>query len=596
MVTMRVVDYIAKFLEQRQIKHVFTLTGGGAMFINDGIACSKSITGIFNHHEQACAMAAVGYSKLHNTIAVVMPTTGCGGTNTITGVLDAWQDSNKVVFISGQANKNETTHLARVPLRKFGVQEANIVDIVKPITKYAIMITDAKQIRYELEKAFYLCEHGRPGPVWIDIPLDIQSQNIIPEELDSFTPYPDYTCVEESAYKTLYDALKNAKRPIIIAGNGIHLSNTRKEFIEFVEHFNIPVAFTYLGVDLLPSDHRLYVGRLGTKGDRAGNFAVQNSDLVLSLGSSLNVAVTGFRFDTFARDAFKIVVDIDENEHLKNTISINHKIITNLFDFFKVTRNKDIDTSNYTNWIKTCQKWRDQWPVCLPEYERTASEINIYTFLDHLSRNMKSDAIVVSDAGSAYYATSQAIKIRDQQRYITSGAQADMGFTIPCSIGVSIADNNREILGITGDGSFQLNIQELQTIVNYRLPIKLFVLNNGGYLSIRNTMDKFFDGRYIGTGPEAGLTFPQLKKIAFAYDIPYYRLDTTENLSDKIADILTRPGYLLCEVICPTKQDMAPSSSSKRNADGKLVSQPLENMFPFLSDEEFKREMIIKTI
>lgn len=591
---MRVVDYIALFLKQRNIKHVFTLTGGGAMFINDGIAQEPSITGVFNHHEQACAMAAVGYSKLHNEISVVMPTTGCGGTNTITGLLDAWQDSNKVVFISGQVNKNETTYLAKVPLRKFGVQEANIIDIVTPITKYAVMIESADSIRYELEKAFHICETGRPGPVWIDIPLDIQCQEINPDSIPRYTPVEVEYDENEQMYSPLITALKNAKRPIIIAGNGIHLSNTRSQFIDFVERYKIPVAFTYLGVDLLPSDHPQYVGRLGTKGDRAGNFAVQNSDLVLSLGSSLNVAVTGFRYDTFAREAIKIVVDIDSNEHQKNTISIDHKIITDLNVFFAKMKNQ-APVTEYSEWNNKCLYWREKWPVCLPEYE-TGTDVNIYTFLDHLSKNMKSDAIVVSDAGSAYYATSQALKIRDKQRYITSGAQADMGFTIPCSIGVSIANNKSEILGITGDGSFQLNLQELQTIVNYNLPIKLFVLNNSGYLSIRNTMDKFFDSRYFGTGPESGLSFPALYKIAYAYNIPYYKIDNVKHIEYDLQHILNSPGYMLCEVICPPKQDMAPSSSSKRNQAGKFVSQPLENMYPFLSDDEFKKEMIIKTI
>jgi acetolactate synthase-1/2/3 large subunit len=594
MVKIRVADYVAKFLEIRGIKHAFMVTGGGAMFLNDGMAKSTKIKGIFHHHEQACAMAAVGYSKVNNKIAVVMPTTGCGGTNTITGLLDAWQDSNKVVFISGNVNKKETTHESKVPLRKFGVQEANIIDIVKPITKYAVMIQSADSIRYELEKAFHICEAGRPGPVWIDIPLDIQCQEINPDSIPQYIPDKVECADDEQMYSPLISALKNAKRPIIIAGNGIHLSNTRKQFIDFVERYKIPVAFTYLGVDLLPSDHPQYVGRLGTKGDRAGNFAVQNSDLVLSLGSSLNVAVTGFRYDTFAREAIKIVVDIDSNEHQKNTILIDHRIITDLNTFFNKMENKS-PVAEYGEWNTKCLYWREKWPVCLPEYE-TETDVNIYTFLDYLSNNMKPDAIVVSDAGSAYYATSQALKIRDKQRYITSGAQADMGFTIPCSIGVSIANNKSEILGITGDGSFQLNIQELQTIVNYNLPIKLFVLNNSGYLSIRNTMDKFFDSRYFGTGPESGLSFPALRKIAYAYNIPYYKIDSVKHLEYDLQHILSSPGYMLCEVICPSKQDMAPSSSSKRNQAGKFVSQPLENMYPFLSDEEFKKEMIIKTI
>jgi acetolactate synthase-1/2/3 large subunit len=308
------------------------VTGGGAMFLNDGMAKSTKIKGVFHHHEQACAMAAVGYSKVNNKIAVVMPTTGCGGTNTITGVLDAWQDSNKVIFISGNVNKRETTHESKVPLRKFGVQEANIVEIVKPITKYAVMVTDPNMIAYHLNEAFYICENGRPGPVWIDIPLDIQGSFINEEELVPYVPRVESLKVDCSGIEHY---LKRSKRPIIVAGYGIHLSNTRQQFIKFVEKYNIPVVFTYLSIDLLPSDHPLYVGRLGTKGDRAGNFAIQNSDLVISLGSSLSVSVTGFRYETFAREAKKIAVDIDSNEHKKGTINMDYVLNTDLHTFFK---------------------------------------------------------------------------------------------------------------------------------------------------------------------------------------------------------------------------------------------------------------------
>jgi acetolactate synthase-1/2/3 large subunit len=588
----RVADYIAKFLESRGIKHVFTITGGGAMFLNDGLAKNTNIKGIFNHHEQACAMAAVGYSKVNNQIAVVMPTTGCGGTNTITGVLDAWQDSNKVVFISGNVNKKETTYCSDVPLRKFGVQEANIIDIVKPITKYAVMITNKNSIAYHLEKAFHLCESGRPGPVWIDIPLDIQGSYIDINKLDHFFMVEEKNNIDYSIFEQY---LKEAQRPVVIAGYGIHLANAKEDFIKFIEKYNLPVTFTYLGIDFLPSDHPLYIGRLGTKGDRAGNFAVQNSDLVISLGSSLSVSVTGFRYETFAREAKKFVVDIDENEHKKGTISVDYILKANVKDFL---RNCNIEYKNKTNqsWINKCISWRDKWPVFNETYKDTTKGINIYYFLNELSKKNKPDSITVSDAGSAYYTTSQALQISKQQRYITSGAQADMGFTLPASIGAAVASDSKNIVGITGDGSFQMNIQELQTIVNFNLPIKTFVLNNGGYLSIRNTMDKFFESRYYGTDPKSGLTFPEIEKIAYAYGLPYYRLETSEDLNSKLEEILSLEGYALVEVICPFKQDIVPSSSAKQNEEGKIVSQPLENMFPFLSEEEFNNEMIIKPI
>lgn len=587
----KVADYISNFLEKKGIRHVFMVTGGGAMFLNDGLAKSKSIKGIFNHHEQACAMAAVGYSKFNNEISVVMPTTGCGGTNTITGLLDAWQDSNKVVFISGNVNKKETTHGLNIPLRKFGVQEANIVDIVKPITKYAFMVTDPNTIAYHLEKAFYLCESERPGPVWLDVPMDIQGSFIEEENLIHFSQETPEQSIDCSIFEKY---LKEAKRPIVIAGYGIHLSGAKNEFIRFIEKYNLPVAFTYLAIDFLPSNHPLYVGRLGTKGDRAGNFAVQNSDLVISIGSSLGVSVTGFRYETFAREAKIIVVDIDKHEHKKNTIKIDAEINADVKYFLGEVQNIDYKTDQ--SWIDKCISWRNKWPVFKDEYKDTSNGINIYNFVEKLSEKNKIDAITISDAGSAYYATSQCLKITDKQRYITSGAQADMGFSLPAAIGAAIASERKNIIAITGDGSFQMNIQELQTIVNFNLPVKIFVLNNGGYLSIRNTMDKFFESRYYGTDKNSGLSFPEIEKIAYAYNIPYYKLATSEDLDDKLEKILNYDGYVLVEVICPFKQDMVPSSSAKINKDGKLISQPLENMFPFLSEEEFKSEMIINPL
>lgn len=589
----RVSDYIAKFLENRGITKIFMVTGGGAMFLNDGIAKSKKIKGIFNNHEQASAMAAVGYTKLNNEIAVVMPTTGCGGTNTITGVLDAWQDSNKVVFISGNVKSKETSFLSSVPLRKFGVQEANIIELVKSITKYAVMITDPNTIAFHLEKAFHICSSGRPGPVWLDIPMDIQGAFIYEDDLIHFNN--ELIKTEKLNYEKFISLLSSANRPIIVAGYGIYLSNTQKQFKNFVEKYQIPVTFTYLGIDLLPSDHPQYVGRLGTKGDRAGNFAIQNSDLVISLGSSLSVSVTGFQYETFARDAKIIVVDIDSNEHKKGTIRVDYEINQCLKDFFQ--NMPEFEFNLNSNWVNTCIHWREKWPVFSPVYYNTDSGVNMYLILEELSKRLIKNEIVVSDAGSAYYVTSQAMKINGELRYITSGAQADMGFTLPASIGAAVAaEGLRNVIGITGDGSFQMNIQELQTIVNYKLPIKIFILNNGGYLSIRNTMDKFFESRYFGTDAASGLALPDSKKIANAYDIPYYSIRNMDDINSTLELILNTPGYSITEVFCPFKQDIIPSSSTKEDENGKLYSPPLEYMFPFLSDEEFKNEMIIKPL
>lgn len=587
----RVADFIVKFLEKKSIKHAFMVTGGGAMFLNDGIAKSKKIEGIFNHHEQASAMAALGYSKVENDIAVVIPTTGCGGTNTITGLLDAWQDSNKVVFISGNVKYKETTHEMDLPLRKLGVQEANIISIVKPITKFAKMLNNPLEIRKVLEEAFYECENGRPGPVWIDVPMDIQAALIEEKDLLGFeTPNKK---VEINNFSKVENYLEKSKRPIVLAGYGIHLSNTRKKFIDFLEKSHIPSVFTYGGTDLLPYKHKLHIGKIGIKGDRPGNFALQNADLIIVLGSSLSIPVIGYEYELFGRDSKIICIDIDEFEHKKKTIKPNEIINCHLDDFFNFF-NKGTAYHRNEEWIKKCNEWKLKWPVFQKNYLDTSKGINMYLILEKINEISEENSIIVSDAGSSLYVTSQAIKIKKNQRHIASLAQADMGFTLPCSIGASIKKPELSIIGITGDGSFQMNIQELQTIVSYNLNIKTFVLNNGGYLSIRNTIDKFFEGRHLGTDNQTGLDFPNLEKISNAYGIKFFRLKNLEDIDDSLKNIIKHDGPALIEVICPFKQEIIPTLSSKENENGILVSQPLDNMYPFLDENEYKNQMINK--
>lgn len=584
----RVADYIVKFLENKSISHAFMVTGGGAMFLNDGIAKSKKIKGVFNHHEQASAIAALGYSKVDNEIAVVIPTTGCGGTNTITGLLDAWQDSNKVVFISGNVKYKETTHELDLPIRKLGVQEADIVSIVKPITKFAKMVNNPLEIRKVLEEAFYECENGRPGPVWIDVPMDIQAAIIEEKELTGFEKA--IRKIEKVNFSIVENYLKKSKRPLILAGYGIHLSNTRNKFIEFLEKTNIPSVFTYGGTDLVPYDNKLHIGKIGIKGDRPGNFALQNADLIIVLGSSLSIPVIGYEYKLFGRDSKIICIDIDEFEHKKKTIKPDEIINCHLDDFFE----NEFKFYGDEQWIIKCNNWKFKWPVFQKNYSGTSEGINMYLMLEKINETSSENSIIVSDAGSSLYVTSQAIKIKKGQKHIASLAQADMGFTLPCSIGASIKKPESNIIGITGDGSFQMNIQELQTIVSYNLNIKTFVLNNGGYLSIRNTIDKFFEGRHLGTDRNTGLDFPDLEKLSIAYGIKFYRLKTLDDINILLNEILHQTGPVLIEVICPFKQEIIPSLSSKENENGVLISQPLDNMYPFLDTSEYENEMINK--
>lgn len=596
--SIRVSDVIVDFIYNLGVDTVFTVTGGGAMFLNDAVAAHPKMKAVCNHHEQACAMAAVGYAKLRNGYASAIVTTGCGATNAITGLLDAWQDNVPCIFVSGQVKRKETCYNATVPLRQFGVQEANIVAVVESLTKYAVMINDPLDTLFELEKAAFLARTGRPGPVWIDVPLDVQGAMVDPDSLRHFRPEHEED-VRPSPSKqdlgALRDKLANAKRPVIIAGNGIRLGGAVKSFQKFVEESKIPVAVSYLAVDLLPSHHPQYVGRLGIKGDRAGNFAVQNSDLVISIGCHLSVALTGFEYELFAREAKLVVIDIDTEEHQKNTVKIDQFIHADVASFFADFAAPQ-PAESWSGWGETCRKWREKWPVCLPEYAEEKEGINKYFFIEKLKNHLKPDSVVVSDAGSSYYVTSQALKIRDQQRYVTSGAQADMGFTLPAAIGVSVAKADGEVVGITGDGSLQMNIQELQTVVHHQLPIKLVVWNNNGYLSIRTTQRKFFSGRELGTDAQSGLSLPDTEKIAAAYGIPFLRVSESNLLDAALERMMKTKGPVILEVMCPENQEIIPTASSKKLPDGRMVSKPLEDMYPFLEREEFFANMIVKPL
>jgi acetolactate synthase I/II/III large subunit len=595
---MRVTDFIADYVYKLGVHEVFMLSGGGMMFLSDGIAKHPHLKAICNHHEQASAMAAVSYSKYNGNIGVAYLTTGCGGTNAITGVLNGWQDNTPILFISGQSKRKETVRNSGLKLRQFGVQEADIIPIVESITKFSIMVNDPDKIAYYLDKAVFLACSGRPGPVWIDVPMDVSSALIDEKTLMRFSnleeknDYKDEPTINE--IKNFKQKLDSSKRPIILAGQGIRLSKSIPLFREFIEKTNIPVVVSRLGFDLLPTNHPLFVGCIGNKGTRPGNFAVQNADLVIAIGSRLSVSTTGHEYATFAREAKIIVVDIDPEEHKKNTVHIDSFINADAGKFLK--KIQTVKFPDTTEWIKKCQHWKEKYPVCLPVYAKAKSGINLYYFIEILSNKLKDDSVVVGDAGSAVYVPPQSLKLKDRQRYITSGGQAEMGYTIPACIGISIARKKGEVIGITGDGSFQLNIQELQTIVHYDLPIKIFVWNNSGYLSIRATQTKFFEGRLIGADDTSGVSFPSLRKIAGAYGIQYYKASKSNKLADVVEKVMQYPKAVICEVICLRDQQIIPTVSAYTKEDGSLVSKPIEDMYPFLDREEFSKEMIVKPI
>jgi acetolactate synthase-1/2/3 large subunit len=558
---------------------------------------NKNLRAVCTHHEQAAAMAGCGYAKLRNSFAAVMLTTGCGGTNAITGLLNAFQDSARVVFISGQSKRKETIRNSGLALRQFGVQEADIIAIVQSISKYAVMVNDPHEIAFHLEKGAWLAGHGRPGPVWIDVPMDVQGAVVDEADLVHFErPIQDVGAMSPSDFAFLSDAMARSQRPLVVAGQGIRLSDTGQAFRSFIETHQIPFVVSRLGIDILPSDHPLFIGRIGNKGDRAGNFAVQNADLLLVMGSRLSVSSTGHEYHTFGREARIIVLDVDPIEHAKNTVRIERFILCDLRRFFGLSL--EFMTRSPVAWVNTCARWKKQWPVFQPEYTGDSHGINLYCCIDRLSSALRGQpAAIISDAGSAFYVTSQGIWLDDHQRYITSGGQAEMGFSLPAAIGVAFAaERGTHIIAITGDGSLQMNIQELQTLKHHHLPVKLIVWNNDGYLSIRATQRKFFDGRFIGTDPASGVSFPDLMSVAQAYGLKYVRISRSADLVPIFRQILTLDEPVICEIMCVRDQEIVPSVSSKKLPNGAMVSLPLEDMYPFLSREEFKREMIVQPL
>ena len=594
---MRVADYVANFIyDELHVSHVFNLVGAGNMHISDGIVCHGKIKTISTHHEQTSSMALESYSRATENFGVGFFTTGPGCTNAITGLVGAWQDSVPCLYISGQVKRSDTTYNSGVPgLRQFGVQELDIIPIVKSISKYSIMVNEPEKIRYELEKAVYIAKSGRPGPVWIDIPLDVQSATIEPETLEKFIPTEQQkpvTSIEEIS--ELLSLLKQSKRPTIIAGRGIRISKAIDILKKFTDDFGIPVVTPYLGIDNMMFENSHNIGTIGIKGTRAANLAMQNCDLLISIGSSLNTSAIGYDYDKFARDAKKVVIDIDKTSHKKKSISIDLLINSDAKNALTVLLGlaKNSGLNNYSDWLKQCVLWKEKYPVCLPEYYNLKEYVNTYVFLEELSKQTSTNDIFVSDASTAF-SVSQGLKLKGNQRYIASAGLSTMGYALPASIGISVATDDRVIV-IAGDGSIQLNIQELQTIVEYNLPIKLFVISNDGYHSIRVTQEKYFNKRFVGESSQSGISFPDIVKIGNAYGIKSIRVNQHEKLARVIDDVLNYDGPIICDVVVPRDLMVMPSVSSKINEDGSMSSRPLEDMFPFLDRTEYRNNLYVK--
>jgi acetolactate synthase I/II/III large subunit len=597
----KVSDYIAQTLAENGISDVFLVTGGGAMHLNDAIGKCPDLNYICCHHEQACAMAAESYYRLTNRLAAVNVTTGPGGTNAITGVFGAWTDSLGMVVISGQVKWETVVRSTNLPLRQLGDQEIDIIKMVQSITKYAVMVTEPESIRYHLERAIHLAKYGRPGPVWLDIPLDVQGAKIDPESLLAYNPSEDEILSSTPDLANIcdlvMDRLKQYQRPVIIAGNGVRLGGAHQEFLHLIDRWQIPVVTAWNAHDLIDNNHSCYIGRPGTIGDRAGNFAVQNADFILVLGCRLNIRQISYNWHSFASHAYKVIVDIDTAELNKPTVKADLPVHANVKDFLsKILNTNHLGASLiHQSWLKWCKDRQHKYPVTLAEYWLNKDSVNPYCFAESLFEKLPDDAIVVTGNGSACVTTFQAAVIKQGQRLYTNSGCASMGYDLPAAIGACVANQYQQIICITGDGSIQMNLQELQTIVGYQLPIKIFVMNNNGYHSIRQTQNNYFPDNAVGCDASSGITFPSLEKLAFAYVIPYLRCNNHEELTSSIQATLDSSTAVICEVMIDTLQSFAPKLTSKQLSNGQMISPPLEDMFPFLSETELLSNMFVKS-
>ncbi|MDD5593441.1 MAG: thiamine pyrophosphate-binding protein [Candidatus Margulisbacteria bacterium] len=596
-------DYIVKRLAEFGVRDIFMISGGGAMHLVDSVGKNKKLKYYCPHHEQAAAMAAEGYARTAGKIAAVVVTSGPGGTNTLTGVIGQWLDSIPCLYLSGQV-KFETTIAAcpELKLRQLGDQEINIVDIVRPVTKYALMVTDPKSIRYHLEKALYLSTHGRPGPVWLDIPLNVQAAPVDEKNLKPYDPREDAAGLDKEKLKRqvakVVARLQSAQRPVLLAGHGIRLAGAVKEFEKLIRRLDIPVVTAICGHDLVPSDHPLFFGRPGICGDRLGNFVAQNSDLLLTIGARLGVRQIGYSYETFAREAYKIMVDIDRDELKKPTLKIDLPIETDAKLFIEELLRQlgGARPARRNAWLDWCAKRRATVPSVLADNPANPKYVNSYVFADQLFKLLKAGDQVVTGNGTAYTSTFQAMKIKPGVRVLANQGCASMGYDLPAAIGACIARGKKQVVLITGDGSLQMNLQELQTIMTYKLPVKIFVLNNRGYLAIRATQDAYFDGRHVASGPAGGVVCPDVLKIGRAYGLKTMRLKTDKDLAAGLKKTLRAAGPVICEIMMDPKQTLLPKVSSAAGPDGRLVSRPLEDMFPFIDRKTLEKIMIVSPV
>lgn len=599
----KVSDFIFQHLvEKHGIHHCFLVTGGGAMHLNDSIGHTEGLKYICNHHEQASAMANEGYYRASGHLAVTCVTTGPGGTNAITGVLGQWLDSIPGLYISGQVK--QPTTIAACPelnLRQLGDQEADIKSMVQSITKYCVTITDVKDVKYELDKAIYIALNGRPGPVWVDVPLDIQGAMVDESTMREFDPSEIHDNIDhgliDKQIEELLAKIEEAKSPVIYVGNGVRLAKRENEFIKIAEHLQIPVVTAISGSDIIWYDHPLCYGKPGICGDRIGNIMVQNSDLLIVLGTRLSIRQVSYAYDLLAPKAFKVMVDVDAAEMVKPTLNIDLRIHANLSEFLDKLANKldAFTTPGFENWRAWGRVIEKKLPTLFDDNPDMDGYANSYKFADELFKQLQGGDVVVTGNGTAYTCTYQAMKVKEGVRVFANQGCASMGYGLPASIGACVSNHNGKTICVTGDGSIQMNIQELQTLVTYKLPLKVFVIENESYLAIKTTQTSFFHGHFTGSNPASGVVCPDMKKISEAYGISFFRVSDNEALKPVINKVLNMDGPVICEIKMHPMQTLFPKSASFMDKEtGKMSSAPLEKMAPFM-DEGLQAECVYKT-
>lgn len=588
-------DYVINFLVEKGIHDIFLVSGGGIMHMLDAVGRNPSMNYYCNYHEQACAISAEGYARIKNGVGACLVTVGPGGSNALSGVLGAWYDSIPMIVICGQVRRNLIADYSKV--RQIGPQEGNNLAMAKPVTKYANVVLDPNMIKYELELAYHKATSGRPGPVWLDIPLDVQDSQVDESQLPSYFPEEVESIASriqlKNDVKQAIEMIANADRPLLLCGNGIHLSRSEGLLKKLLSEIGIPIVLPDAAKDLIAEDHPLYVGIFGTAGQRRANFAVQNSDCILSLGAGLCIKKVGFNYKGFAPNAKKIIVDIDKGQVCNQVIIPDLPIQADVHLFLEemLIQLETISIKPSKKWIAACVNWKERYPLIVDEYYMDTKYVNSYVFVDKLSDLLSSNDALVAGNGLDTVSYLQVFKVKEGQRTYTSINWGAMGWDLPLAIGTCIGNGKARTICITGDGSFQWNVQELLTIKNYNLPIKIFLFNNRGYSSIRATQKTFYNGRFVGSDESSGVSNPNFELLAKAYGIEFVSICNNNEIEKSIAQALNIDGPVLCEVNISPEQGITPKASSFVREDGTIESRPLEDMFPFLSREEVWENM-----